>query len=286
MRKIVNSKLAVLGVATLVLGVVQDIAGLMAVGGLWIVLTPLGWWHRRRFQAARDEAAREAEGRRARDGDGDRPRGVDGRMIAEGSLVMLAVGLPALAVGVFELGIDDGDSAWRWLPLAVGGFATGIAVVSALLYAFGAGLSASAGPGPGSGRPAKVTIRSVRETGTFVNERPRMEFGFLVEPDGLPSYEVTKKATVPFTAMGSLRVGDGFRARVIGPDKPTAITIEWEHPVAGVGGGPDGGPGVDGTDVADIDVAARLDRLDALRTSDQISTAEYEAQRRRILDSL
>lgn len=41
----------------------------------------------------------------------------------------------------------------------------------------------------------------------------------------------TSKATVPAT-LGSLRVGDGFRALVEGPDDPTAMEILWDEPVS------------------------------------------------------
>jgi len=128
-----------------------------------------------------------------------------------------------------------------------------------------------AGGSAAAGRPGTMTIRSMRETGTYINERPRIEFELTVEPDGLPAYELTKKATVPHTALGSLRVGDGFRAKV-DPEKPESIEIDWGSPIRG-------GDGAD-------DTADRLDRLEVLRREGAITAEEYDRQRQRILDAI
>jgi hypothetical protein len=206
-------------------------------------------------------------------------------MFATGTALWLVIGVPSVAVGAFGIGIGAEHSEWRWLPIAVGGFALAIGVISALLYGAGS-VALAADPGGSADEPATVWIRKVTETGTFVNERPRLAFELRVEPDastGLASYETTKKATVPFTAMGSVRVGDGFRATVVGPEKPTAMDIDWSTPVSARGSSD--GSATAGSP-ASADVSDRLDQLERLHRDAKITVTEYQAQRERILGSL
>lgn len=219
-------KLAVVGVLTVGIGVALGIPGLIGIGAFWIPTGLLVRAHGQRLRQARTEAA-----------GADTPAGpaIDRRTFALGTLLLLTVGLPSLAVGILEIGIDADDAAWRWLPTAVGALTTGIALISGTMYAAGTGVSAIAEARGTADVAATVWIRSVKETGTFVNERPRLEFAFHVEPQagtGVAPYDVTKKATVPFTALGSLRVGDGFKALVVGPERPTSMTIDWASPVS------------------------------------------------------
>jgi hypothetical protein len=263
-------KLAVVGVLTVGFGVALGIPGLIGIGAWWIPTGLLVRAHGQRLRDAQGDSGRAGVGSVAQVS--SEVRALDGKTFAVGTVLLLAVGLPSLAVGILELGIDPEDASWRWLPIAIGALTTGIALVSGLMYAAGAGLSAAADAAGVPEVPATVWIRSLKETGTFVNERPRLEFELSVEPDessGVAPYEVTKKATVPFTAMASLRVGDGFEALVVGPEKPTAMTIDWDAPVTGSG-----------------DVGSRLEALEQLRRDAKISDAEYDAQRQRILGSL
>lgn len=274
-------KLAVLGAVTVGIGIALDIPGLIGIGLFWVPMGLIVRAHGQRLQQARDGGG----------GPGGTvaPAGqpvpaISGRVFALGTLLMLAVGVPSLVVGLGEIGIPADDEAWRWLPIAVGGLTTGIAVIGGVMYAAGAGVEAATGGVPAT--PATLRIRSVKETGTFVNERPRLEFVFAVEPDsssGMTSYEVTKKATVPFTAMGSVRVGDGFRAMVVGPEHPTSMTIDWDSPLPGSAPA-DSGHAPPGADTPDV--TARLEELEQLRREAKVTDEEYQAQRQRILGSL
>lgn len=210
-------KLGALGLVTVVIGVVLSSVGLVGIGALWVLMGVVGVALKPRLTATAQEGA-----------------APDGRRFALGTVVLLVVGVPSLMVGILGLGIAEQDAAWRWLPIGVGVLAAGIAVVSGLLYGAGAGLSAATGAGSTT-VPATLWIRSVKETGQFVNERPRMEFVFRVEPDpgsGVAGYDAAKRATVPFTALAYLRVGDGFHAKVAGPDDPESMTIDWDSPVS------------------------------------------------------
>lgn len=211
-------KLALLGAAVLVLGLVLSVPGLIAAGALWIATGPLA----RAYGEQR--AARLAS---ARDG-----TEVAGRGFVLGVLILLAIGLPSLALGIFEIGFPDDERDWRFVPIAVGGLLTALALVSGGMVAIGSGLMATADAIGVPQHRATITVRSVRETGTYVNERPRLELELTVEPDGLPPYEVTKRATVPHTALGSIRPGAGFRA-IVDPDKPEAMQIDWESASGG-----------------------------------------------------
>jgi hypothetical protein len=268
-------KLALLGAAVLALGLVLSVPGLLAAGGLWIVTGPL----LRAFARQR-----EADGTASRSrvavagvqGIAEEPA-VEGRSFALGILLLLAIGLPSLALGIFEIGFPEPERAWRFVPIAIGGLVTALAVVSGGLMAIGSGMEVL-----GSGlqttakaigapeHPATITIRSARETGTYINNRPRLEFELTVEPDGQPAYEVTKQATVPHTALGSIRAGDGFRALVL-PEKPTVMEIDWDSPIPGSGKG---------------DASERVAELEELRRTGKISAEEFERHRQRILGSI
>ena len=263
-------KLAVLGGVTALLGLALGIPGLIAIGAYWVVLGPLMRLHGQRLKDL--QAAAPTAGS-TRTGTAEPAPALDGRTFAIGTLLWMLLGIPSLAVGVLDLGIGAEDESWRWLPIVVGGLSLGVGGISAILYLTGSAVLAVAGASTTPQAPATIRIRAVRETGTFINERPRLDFDLLVEPDpatGLTTYEVTKKATVPFTAIGSLRVGDGFKALVAGPEDPTSMEIRWDEPVPAVAS----------------DVSSRLEELDRLHREDRITLEEYELQRSRILGSL
>lgn len=256
-------KLAALGVITAAIGIGLDLPGLICIGVYWALLGPFMRQHGLRLRELQEASP-------------DKKPPTDRRTFAYGTVLWALLAVPSLLVGILELGIDAEHAGWRWLPFAVGALAAGIGAVAAVLYLLGSAAQAVASQIGVPEAPATVRIRSVKETGTFINERPRLEFVLAVEPDaatGLASYEVTKKATVPFTSLGSLRVGDGFRALVVGPKDPTAMEIHWDQPLEVSGSGPS-------------DVAARLAALDALHTEGKVTESEYAEQRARILDTL
>lgn len=254
-------KLAIFGLATAILGAALGVAGLVISGAFWVVLGLLVWALFTRHEKGRAERAKAAAAAGAAS-----PPERRGRYATGISLVVL-VGLGSLAIGIFELGFDAEESAWRWLPIGVGAIVTLFAAISIPIRMSGATLAAAEAAGAPVAA-ATVTIEGKRQTGTYINEQPRIEFDLLVEPEGLPSYRVKKKATVPHTALGNLDVGDGFHAKV-DPGDEERILIDWDAPIEGSG-----------------DPAKRLERLDDLRRRGLVDDAEYAAQRQRILDSL
>lgn len=256
-------KLAVLGGVTIVIGLALTETGLLAVGALWVLLGPIMRRHGRKLGELKGASGQPA---------------IDGRTFATGTLLWLVLGVPSLLVGLLELGITPEHTGWRWLPLVVGGLALGIGGLGGLMYVVGSGVAAVAKQSPSPTVPATMRIRSVKETGTFINDRPRLELELLVEPEpgsGLVPYEVTKRATVPYTALGSLTVGDGFTALVAGPENPTAMDIHWDRPIARRS-----------SSVPSGEVSARLEELDRLQRAGQVTEEEYRTQRERILGSL
>lgn len=262
-------KLAVLGGLTVALGLALTETGLIAIGAFWVLLGSIMRLHGRRVLALKGgDAELVVDGKPV----------VDARTFAVGTLLWFVLGVPSLLVGLLELGITSDHTQWRWLPLVVGALALGVGGISGVLYLLGTAVSAKAQQSPRPTIPATITIRSAAETGTFINERPRLSLELLVEPErgsAMAAYEVTKLATVPYTALGSLGVGDGFRALVHGPDRPTVMDIHWDHPIAGRT-----------TSAPSGEVPARLAELDELHRAGQVSDEEYRAQRERILGSL
>lgn len=215
-------KLASLGVITVALGIGLGLPGLIGIGIWWILLGPVMRQHGKSL-IERQEASP------------DKKPPADGRTFAYGALLWALLAVPSLVVGIAELGIDADHAAWKWLPIVVGGLAAGVGGLSATLFLMGTAAQTYVDRVGVPEIPATLWIVSSKETGTYINERPRLEFVFRVEPDagtGVAPYEVTKKASVPFTALYALRPGDGFRATVVGPEDPTAMEIGWDEPVA------------------------------------------------------
>ena len=212
-------KLASLGVITAAIGIGLGLPGLIGIGAWWVLLGPVMRQHSKRLTEMQEASP-------------DKKPPTDGRTFAYGTLLWALLAVPSLLVGILLIGIDDPE-AWRWLPIVVGGLAALVGGLGGILFLLGSAVESKYG---NPEAPATIWIRSVKETGTFVNERPRMEFVLGVEPDagtGLAAYETTKKATVPFTALAYLRTGDGFKALVVGPEKPDAMEIHWDQPVPG-----------------------------------------------------
>lgn len=218
--------LAILGAATLALGIALPVHGLSAAGALWIVLGLVTRVHGRRIEAKRaDNKERTASGETITE------EVVTGPTFAIGMALVLAIGLASLAIGILEIGIDPRDAEWRWLPIVVGAGAVMIALLGGVMSA--AGTRAPAAAGGLTEVPARVTIRAMRQTGTYVNQQPRVEFDLFVEPDGRPGFDATHKLTVPYTALGALGIGAGFRGTVAGTEESARVSIDWERPDPG-----------------------------------------------------
>lgn len=257
--------LVLLGPLTVVAGIWRGSSGLVAVGGLWFLLAFAILRNSYRLKAAVDER------KKLKESTGTEPPGpiVSMSSFLLSTATLLLAGVPAIVVGAGRIGIADADADWRWLPLVGGIVITGIALLSALLFLLATGITTAVGPPPTI--PAEIVIVSMKQTGTYINEMPRIEFVLDVTPETGAPYQVTKKATVPFTAIGSLAPGKGFKAKVAGAEEPTSMEIDWDSPLQD--------PSADSLD-------DRLRRLDDLKAQGLVTDAEYDTQRQRLLDSL
>ncbi|MBK8293292.1 MAG: SHOCT domain-containing protein [Solirubrobacterales bacterium] len=261
-------KLAVLGAVVAVAGLALGVDGLVLTGALWLILGLLAWTLITRHRGERSSGRKLTGAEEAEIGRIEGSAGQEKSNSWLGLALLLVIGIGSLAIGIFKVGFTGDSESLRWLPLGAGILVTTFAVITipARMGASSTAVAAAAG----NLVPARVTIEGRRETGTFINEKPRIEFDLLVEPENLPSYRVKKKATVPPTALGNIAVGDGFEAEV-NPEKESQIAIDWDAPFEGSSG---------------KDSRERLEKLAELRSSDLITQAEYENQRERILGSI
>ena len=246
----------------MLLGAWQSSVGLIVIGVLWFGIA-FACLQQSKIVRSAIETAKQAE---AAGGSG-RPE-ISTATFLRGTALFLVAGVPAMVVGLTEWQIED--SEYRLLPLIVGSIIVALAVVAAAMYLLGSRISAAIGDPPTV--PAQIVVVSSKETGTYINNMPRLEFELDVTPEGAVTYRVTKRATVPHSALGGIQPGNGFKALVVGQQDPTNMDIDWSAPTAT---SPTVAPATD-----------RLRELDDLKSQGLITDDEHAAQRQRILDSL
>lgn len=248
-------KLAVLGLLIVVLGWIAGVNGLLYAGGWCVVGGMLVWATIARLGKGSGSAAiRTLLEKRG------------GLLLM--TLLILTLGFPTLTIGILSIGFEPGEEAWRWLPICIGTLMLGVGLAGAL----GAGVTAVAGIDViENGLPAELTIESLRDTGELVNKRPKLELDLLVEAQGREAYRVKKRKVVPFDVLGNVEPGRKFEGRV-DADRPHALEIDWSRPIP--------------ESVSAADPAARLQRLEQLRGDGLITAEEYEAQRKKIVESV
>ncbi|AKJ28881.1 DUF3592 domain-containing protein [Caldimonas brevitalea] len=79
------------------------------------------------------------------------------------------------------------------------------------------------------GIAARATVLQARQTGTWVNKNPEIEFRLGVEKPGQPPYEVTLKKTVPVLNLTSVQVGSVLQVRV---DRENPQRLAFDEPWA------------------------------------------------------
>ncbi len=271
----VSIAMIVLGVGLGVVGLAISAWPLTVVGAVWIVCGLISRAVAVRVNRARAHERAVAGAVVARDSTADPPaRWAKVLML---TLSTLACGLSALAVGYFRLGFDAAHQSWRYLPLIAGIPPTALAVIGVLMYGIGSAAKATLGAPPTV--PATIIVRSVHDTGVYVNNQPRLELDIEVRPEGLRPYRVAKKATVPFAALGQLEPGHGFHATVAGPGDPTNMDIDWAS-------GFDTAAHAFDTGEHATDPATRLRHLDELHRQGLVTDTEYQTHRARIIGSV
>lgn len=270
---VVAVKLAVLGAAAIVAGLAIPIDGLVYIGAIWVVggaimRTILG-------------PPRKLEKLDASATWGDAFAGRRGA----GVVVSMLIGAATLVVGIAGVGFESDDAVWRWTAVAVGGIILGVQVLAMAMFSAGSGLQALVGEVGDPTHPATIRLDTLTETGMHVNERPRLELGLTVRPQGRSPYAVTVKKVVALTDLGMLRKGTSYRG-LVDLERPDGVSVDWHDVVHD-----DIHDDVQG-DVAasdqptDDELAERLVQLDELLRDGRISAAEHAQARRDILGSL
>lgn len=77
-------------------------------------------------------------------------------------------------------------------------------------------------------------ILEMRQTGTYVNEQPRVAFKLRVEAPGVPPFEDTTTVTVPLIALGQLSAGQPLTV-FMPPGNPHDYVIDWSGAGGAVG---------------------------------------------------
>lgn len=207
---------------------------------------------------------------------------VVGSMLGEGG-VAFVLAVPAFSVMLLTKAFVDRSPGDRMaLASAGGGLAllTLVGVVGLILWGR---KRERARRLTQTGMKARGHVATVRDTGTTINDDPRVEITFDIEPvDGSPRWQGRKKMLVPRTAIP--RPGEVFPvwydpaqpqdAWVVGlpSDRPIPIEVWREFGIT-----------PPGQRTRQDDRLSALERLGRLRDDGVLDEAEFEAEKRRLL---
>lgn len=120
------------------------------------------------------------------------------------------------------------------------------------------------------GIPGRANILEMTQTGTYVNQNPRVRLKLRIEAPGVPTFESKDTYTVPLVAMGALGSGEALPVYLDRAD-PSQFTIDWL-------GGSDGAGG--------SETRGRLEELAELRDAGLITDDEFSQRREKILNPI
>lgn len=123
------------------------------------------------------------------------------------------------------------------------------------------------------------SIAGVVDTGTTINENPRLRIRVRCEPAGREAFELEQKMTVPRIRIP--RQGDRIEV-AYDPEDPTMWVFRL-HPTGGVAAS-SAEPSSPAPPLAP-DRLAQLEKLAELRERGALSDEEFEAEKRRVLDT-
>lgn len=83
-----------------------------------------------------------------------------------------------------------------------------------------------------TGIRGRADILEMTQTGTYVNNQPRVKFRLRIEAPGILPYEAQDTVTVPLMALGSLQPGRPLIV-VLDPKDPQKFVIDWSGNSAG-----------------------------------------------------
>jgi Short C-terminal domain len=130
---------------------------------------------------------------------------------------------------------------------------------------------------PGPVIEAVAIVTDIQDTGTTINNNPRVKLTLNVQPEGAESFDVTKKVTVSRVTLP--RVGDPIRVKYYASDpEGLAVQRRTAEDLAAAAA-----PAVAVAPVAPADPLEQLKKLNDLRQEGALSDAEFEAQKAKIL---
>jgi Short C-terminal domain len=171
-----------------------------------------------------------------------------------------------------------GVAFWIALPwVGIGQIWVAVAVGVGLLYLWMGRRADRAESLRTAGAPGTAQILEMTQTGVYINENPQVKMRLRIDAQGIPPYEIEKRATVPLIALGMLGSGRPLTVYVDRADHEN-VFIDWSGGGAAVGAG--GAPVTAGSGVpftfsfedgstADIssDAAAQKEILDVLHAN-------------------
>lgn len=197
-------------------------------------------------------------------------------------------------VALFGIG---GFFFWRNAPeLWIGQIWVGVAALLALIYILMTVRANKASTLVASGIRGSAQVLEMTQTGTYINEQPRVKLQLRIQAPGVTPFESNDTYTVPLIALGSLQPGRPLMV-MLDPQNPQNFAIDWFGAGAGsrgAGAGADCSPSTAGSTEAvrtadlggDPDPSVRLTKLTELRKAGTISDAEFEEHKRRILSDI
>jgi Short C-terminal domain len=125
---------------------------------------------------------------------------------------------------------------------------------------------------------ARAIITNVQDTGTTINQNPRVKLTLQVQPEGREEFTITKKATVSRVRIPN--VGDPIRVKYW-ENAPDGLVIQprTQEDLAAAAGP----TGMASPPAEDADPLDRLKKLNDLRQAGALTDAEFEDQKARIL---
>ena len=138
-------KLAVVGILTIVGGLVAGIDGLVYTGGAWFV----GGAILRLVVGSPDDLE-------PIDGAGATWSTAFGGKRGFAVVLSIVLGALTVAIGLVPLGFDS-DDPWRWVVVALGGLMAGVQLLALLMFSAGSGLQAVTGHVGDPDHPATIS---------------------------------------------------------------------------------------------------------------------------------
>lgn len=195
-------------------------------------------------------------------------------------MLNIGIGVVMLVAGILLVLSDLPEADGGWILVAIGSFSLLVGLLGRLGKSAEAHLMTD-------GRFGTVQVLKVRDTGVYVNERPRLELDLRFQPQDGDAYDLQVKRAVGPDMIGRIQPGAVLPVRLdpdgnrkfwaFDRDAPAQLT---SHPAGHL---------LDGAALADSPASSagltdELERLAALHRQGALSDDEFASAKRRLLD--